>query len=236
MVLYTFRLTDDNHQMLKDFVVYARSVAVVDLAVFEISKEGKPHIHMLFEPTKPKTKSAWVQAFHKFFKNRWVGNQSYSCTELRENKENFIIYCCKGTRFYPPDVLYNRTHTGEKEPYLTNEVIENYWKKYWEDKPISADKTLIKKTVKEQKPTWSKCLTDEIRKDYPGRDWSYDADDINLIFDIVMKNLGSQSKKLNAFIVRDLVLGQLNALNDGLCLGLNKNLKKTAFPELFGSN
>jgi len=225
MVLLTFRLTDDNREMLDSAVVFARTTAVVSLAVFEISKQDKAHIHMLFETKN--TKSAWVQSFHKYFKNRWVGNKSYSCSELEKDKENFYIYCCKGTRFKGPDVLF-------KLAELTDDQIEIYWKKYWEDKPIENDKTISVKTKKTRDPTWSELLTQTIQIEYPNRNWDYDATDVDLLWNIVMKHLGSQSKKLNTFIVRDLVMGQLNALTYGSCKKLNVSMKNQAFPDLFG--
>lgn len=224
--MFTFRLTDSNKEMLEAFVVWARSTSVVHMVVFEISKDGQEHIHMLFDPIKV-TKSAWVQAFHKHFKNRWNGNKSYSCSELRKEKENFLIYMCKGTRYKLPEILFK---LGD----YTDQDVETYWKKYWEDKPVEKDKTLNVKPSKKAL-TWSQELTNAIRKEYPNHNWSYDTPDLDLLFNYVMKALGSASKKLNAFIVRDLVLGQLNALTAGECLGLNQDLKKQAFPNFFGN-
>jgi len=224
--LLTMRLTDDNHEMLTSFVVWARSTSVVYLAVYETSKQGQLHIHMLFEPIK-QLKSAWIQAFHKFFKNRWNGNKSYSCSNLKLEVDNFYIYCCKGCRFKPPDVMFTK---------LPDTDIDKYWKKYWEDKPIEEDKTLLKQTKKKTSIiTWSQQVSLDIIKAYPDHTWSYCSEDVDVIFDFVLKCLGSTSKKLNAFILRDLVLGQLNAISNGQCSGLNKALKKLAFPELFGN-
>jgi len=226
MTLLTFRLSDDNFEMLSSFIVWARSTAVVHIAVFEVSKIGQKHIHMLFEPINV-TKSAWIQAFHKFFKNRWVGNKSYSCSALIKEKENFYIYCCKGTRFKEPEVMFT---------LLSSEEVNKYWLKYWEDKPVEEDKTILVKPKKKSDPTWSELLTQQIKQEYPNRDWCYDAGDISLLWSIVTKNLGKASKKLNAMIIRDLVCGQLNALTDGECSGMNKDFKQQAFPNLFGKD
>lgn len=225
MVLLTLRLTDKSREYLEKAVLYARSTAIVELAVFEISKIGHEHIHMLFEPTV--TKSAWVQGFHKHFNKRWVGNKAYSCSELEKEKENFLIYCCKGTRNTPPDVIFH---------YMTAEKVTEYWQKYWSDKPIELDKTLTASGSKKQKPlTWSEECTKAIRLEYPHHQWDYDGKHVGLIFDIVMQRLGTGSKKLNAMIIRDIVYGQLNALRDGRCDSLNKHLVNQAFPDLYGS-
>lgn len=219
--LYHFRLTDDNKEMLEQCVVWLRSVTVVHLAVYEISKIGKGHIHVIFDT---KGKSTLMQQFHKFFKNRWSGNKSFSCETLKKELENNYIYLCKGTRDSEPNVLYK----------LQSIDVSMYHNKYWEDKPKEQDYKLISKTNKKPKQkSWSEELTEEIRKQYPDRHWEYCGKDIDTIWSAVLKQLGKSSKKLSSYIVRDLVMGQLNALNPD-CYGLHISLKHSAFPDLYG--
>lgn len=225
MVLLTLRLSDDDSEMLNSAVLFTRTNSVVDLAVFEVSKIGQRHIHMLFEPINI-SKSAWVQSFHKKFNKRWCGNKSYSCTELIKEKENFLIYCCKGTRFKSPDVMFSM---------LSPEVIDGYWKKYWSDKPIEKDNTLKSSSTKKKSTlTWSQELTNSLHLQYPDRKWSYDSVSMDKIIDGTMVALGAGSKKLNSYIIRDIALGQLNALTKGQCKTLSDKVRFEAFPDLFG--
>jgi len=227
MVLLTLRLTDENTEMLNNAVQYARTNSMVEIAVFEVSKIGQRHIHMLFEPINI-TKSAWVQGFHKFFHKRWSGNKSYSCTDLIKEKDNFIIYCCKGTRFKEPDVVFSM---------LSLETTTAHWKTYWSDKPIEKDNTLKSASSKKKSAlTWSQNLTASLHEQSPDHKWSYTSQSMDIIIDATMVALGDGSKKLNSYIVRDLALGQLNALTKGQCKSLLDKVRFEAFPDLFGSN
>lgn len=226
MVYLTLRLSDDDTEMLNSAVMYARTNSIVDLAVFEVSKIGQRHIHMLYEPINV-TKSAWVQGFHKFFKKRWSGNKSYSCTELIKDKENFTIYCCKGTRFKPPDVIFSM---------IDPVTIDAHWKKYWSDKPIEKDNTLKSSSTKKKSDlTWSQNLTKTLEESSDHK-WSYDSVSMDKILDATMVALGAGSKKLNSYIVRDIALGQLNALTKGQCKPLADKVRFEAFPDLFGQS
>jgi hypothetical protein len=118
------------------------------------------------------------------------------------------------------------------EDKITQVEIDSYWNKYWEDKPIEEDKTLIHNKIKKNKAlTWSEQLTLDIRKSNPSKIWHYDRIDVELLADFVLKALGSQSKKLSSFIVRDLILGQLNALNPS-CPYLRSKLLHDGFSDL----
>ena len=228
MVLLTFRLTDDDATMLESAVNFMRITSVVYIAVHETSRQGQKHIHVMFEPVKI-DKSAWVQKFHKFFHQRWVGNSSYSCTPVKE-KDNFILYCCKGTRFKPAEIIF------KNDEAISDEKVKECYDKYWSDKPIEEDKTLLQKPKKSSTVTWSEQLTKDLLKSHPNEQWRYDATTVNFLINSVLKNLGQTSKKLNSFIVRDIVFGQLNALSGGKCEGLNKKIKYDAFPDLFGEH
>lgn len=222
MVLVHFRLTDDNSEMLQHAVTWFRSVTVVHIAVYETSRIGKLHIHCILDVIN---KSTFVQQFHKQFKDRWKGNKSYSCEPLKKDIENNLIYCSKGTRFKEPEVIFT---------LKTSEEITSYWKQYWSDKPLEKDNTLGLTKKKKSGESWSQMVTKEIEEKYPGRNWEYGAEDVSEIINVVMIKLGQESKKLNHRIISDLVLGQLNALNKGKCISLNNQIKRFAFPDLFG--
>jgi len=223
-MLWTIRLTDTDVSMLSNFMNWALGTkAVVHFCVFEISSQGKEHIHMLIDIP---VKHTWVEAFHKFFNKRWCGNKAYSCTKLVKTANDFFHYCCKGLRNKPPEVWYA----------LADYNAEEAWKTYWSDKPVESDFTLkLDGKPKVTKPSWSEELTKLIVKDSPGRAWRYNAHDVDEIIDrYVMPRLGANSKKLNPRIIADLVMGQLNALCLGRCESLNALIRRQGFPDLFG--
>lgn len=223
MVELHFRLTEENSDMLEQVVTWIQSVGSVYLAVKEVSSLGKLHIHCIINVNN---KSTFIQQFHKYFKNRWHGNRAYSCETLKKDLYNNYVYLCKGTRHTLPDVLH-------KINDITTDDIKTYHSKYWEDKPEDKDIIVAQKTKKNLTLTWSQELTLDIKKLYPARKWEYCATDIDTLIDLVLKHLGKSSKKLNSFIVRDLVFGQLNALNPD-CYGLKQNIRTQAFADLFG--
>lgn len=221
----TMRVTDYEVSNLEKITMYLRSVSKVIIVVQEISrKENKPHIHALFQTTKGK--SGFVQAFHKHFKNKYVGNQSYSCSVLEKEPENFIIYCCKGSRNDPPKVLY-------KADWIDPRM---YWEHYWSDKPIENDNTVAVKR-KTKSVSWSVKLTDDLVKKYPNKHWSYDVDDVELMTQEVLLALGNSSKNIPDANIGGMIKGQMNALNirrSGLVdKRLYHHVLKTAFPDLF---
>lgn len=224
--LYAFRLTDSDVGMLSSFLNWCLSTCVVHFCCFEISKLGKEHIHLLVEL---KVKSSWVQAMHKRFEKRWVGNQSYSCELLKKEKEHYLLYMCKGIRNKKPEIWH-------KLAEYTDEMVDNWYAKYWSDKPVENDVTLLRKP-KVVKPSWSEELTKNIVKDNPSRVWRYNAHDVDeLLEHYVMPSLGQASRKLNPKIVADLVMGQINALTGGRSESLNALVRRQGFPDLFGGS
>jgi len=224
--IYVLRLTDNSRDKLIEVVNWFRTNAQVLITCFEISRAGQEHIHMLFIPLK--SKSILFQNFHTATGNKYKGNKSFSCKEKQKDMINNLIYICKGTRFKPPDILFKIVN-------ITDDMVIQYWKHYWSDKPIEADKTISTKPKKNANPTWSELLTKTIKNDRPNYNWSYCAEDINDLYSYVLKNLGITSKKLSPIIVRDLVYGQLNALTDGECCQMKKKFQQEMFPDLFGS-
>lgn len=224
--IYNMRLTDSNKANLIDVVTWCRSHAQVLIACFEISRIGQEHIHMLFIPLK--SKSNFFFNFHTYTNERYKGNKAFSCKELKKDLINNYIYICKGTRFKQPEILFKKIE-------LTDDMVTQYWKHYWSDKPIEKDNTISTKPKKNAALTWSEQLTKTIQNDRPNHDWNYCAEDVNDLYSYVFKNLGVSSKKLSPIIVRDLVYGQLNALTHGECCRMKKKFQQESFPDLFGS-
>jgi len=215
MVLLHFRLTDDSQPNLEEVTTWLRSVSKVYLCVLESgSITGKQHTHCVHD--FPKTKSTFGQNFLKKFP-RYKGNQSYSCETLKKELENNIRYLCKGTKDILPQVLFSS---------YSDEEIKLFHEQYWSEN---------KKVVKEKNKTisWSQQLTQDIQNEYPQScNFTYCAVDIQIITRRTLLQLGATSKKLNHMIVRDLVLGQLNALNK---YSLHEDIYMKAFPDLYGN-
>lgn len=232
---FVIRLADDDAKMLESAVNWFVTQGDVRYAVREVGRKcGQLHIHVLITPFKIKT--TFVQNFHKFFKKRWEGNESFSCKQQRKDDFNNYVYLSKGpSRFEQPIVLYKGA--------ITDEQVFEWWQHYWSDKPIEEDNTIKvtedgKVVVKNKKknPTWSQMLTARIRKNMDGFHWEYSPTCVAILLDdFVMPALGEESKKLSPLIVRDLVLGQLNALCGGKCVSLNKKIRREGFPDLFGN-
>lgn len=221
----TLRVTDNDPGNLEKIAIYLRSVSKVIIVVQEISyKEKKLHIHALFQTTLKK--SGFIQAFHKHFKDKYVGNQSYSCSVLEKEPENYIIYCCKGTRNEPPKVLY-------KAEWVDSQM---YWEHYWSDKPIELDNT-IKVAKKKKAITWSQALTNELERRYPHQSWSYTEFNVKIMTREVLIALGQQSKNVPVSTISGMVKGQMNALNYRMFGDVDERLYhhvlREGFPDLF---
>jgi len=223
--IFVMRLTDNKAKLI-EVVNWFRTHSQVLITCFEVSRAGQDHIHMLFIPIK--TKHTLFQQFHIATGDRYKGNKSFSCKEKKKDLINNLIYICKGTRFKEPEILFKLVN-------ITDAMVTQYWKHYWSDKPIEADKTISTKPKKNAAPTWSEQLTKTIKNDRLNHDWNYCAEDVNDLYSYVLKNLGASSKKLSPIIVRDLVYGQLNALTDGECCRMKKKFQQESFPDLFGS-
>lgn len=225
-VILHFRLNDESHENLRHIVTWLTSVcSSVHLAVEEIGKNGRRHIHCVIQV---KNKSTLIQQFHKQTSGRYKGNKAYSCESLTKDIERIYIYLCKGTRFTLPNVLYK----------IKSIDVSYYHAEYWKILPIENDWSINpthNNPIKKRTLTWSENLTNEIREKYPNNNWEYQATCIDLLWNMVTKALGKSSKKLSCNIIRDLVMGQLNALNPN-SFGIRVTLKNNAFPDLFGES
>lgn len=169
---------------------------------------GKPHIQGVIIPNKSDSQ------FRRDLKSSFKGffdKSNYSVAPVKKS-DNYLAYICK-----------------EKTVFINNMLsesqIENLHKSYWElNKKVVASE---KKKQKQQ--SWSQELTKELEQKYPDHIWLYNGPITKLIGDEVLEKLGQTSKKISSHIYRDLVLGQLNALNPNS--GLKHKFHLDAFPE-----
>lgn len=121
MVFVHTRVTSEDDNLLNSVILHIRSEAKCILAVQELSKEGKKHIHVVSEYGK--TASRFGQRLLIAFP-QIKGNRSHSTAELREDLDTNIRYCSKGTKETLPVVLFTT---------LDKSVIENAHKTFWEN-------------------------------------------------------------------------------------------------------
>jgi len=115
------RFTEESDEILDKVVLFCRGQGKVILAVKEVSKDGKKHIHLLINTSL--TISRCGQLISKAFPAH-VGNGSKSFMAFKKSLEHNILYCSKGTKELPPVVLFTT---------LESIVIEDAHKKYWLD-------------------------------------------------------------------------------------------------------
>jgi len=115
------RFTEESDEILDKVVLFCRGQGKVILAVKEVSKDGKKHIHLLINTSL--TISRCGQLISKAFPAH-VGNGSKSFAAFKKSLDHNILYCSKGTKELPPVVLFTT---------LESIVIEDAHKKYWTD-------------------------------------------------------------------------------------------------------
>ena len=142
MVFIHTRVTSEDDSLLNSVILHIRSEAKCILAVQEISKEGKKHIHAVSEYGK--TASTFGQRLVKAFP-QIKGNRSHSTAEVREDLDTNIRYCSKGEKNTLPVVLFTT---------LDKIVIEDAHKKFWEiQEKFITDKGKGEENVKKKTKT-----------------------------------------------------------------------------------
>jgi len=137
MVFVHSRITSEDDDLLDKVVLWVRSNAKCILAVKEISKEGKKHIHVMSEFSK--TVSTFGQKLTKEFPNL-KGNGSHSTKEFKESYDQNLRYLSKGTKQNSPVVLFTTLELNE---------IEDAHKRFW----IEQQKWLTEHGVKPEDKT-----------------------------------------------------------------------------------
>jgi len=212
------RFTEESDEILDKVVLFCRGQGKVILAVKEVSKDGKKHIHLLINTTL--TISRCGQLISKAFPAH-VGNGTKSFTAFKKSLEHNILYCCKGTKELPPVVLFTT---------LESIVIEDAHKKYWVDQQIfvtenGAKPVLVKKI---KAPSFvektTKTVDTALAKKYVSlqhHNWIGTNDPLmNVMYNDTRKQisrhcvncLGEAFKILDDVIVRKLVNGVLLSL------------------------
>jgi len=207
------RFTSEDDAILDSVVLFCRGQGKVILAVKEVSKDGKKHIHLLINTSL--TISRCGQLISLAFPAH-VGNGSKSFMAFKKSLDHNILYCSKGTKELPPVVLFTT---------LESIVIEDAHKKYWVDQQkFVTDNAANPNAVKKIKPPSfvekvSKSLEVALAKRYVSLqhlNWVGNMDPVsrNMYNDCrkeiaqhCIANLGQAYKILDDSIVRKLING-----------------------------
>jgi len=206
------RFTDEDTEVLKAVCLFSRGHGKVLLAVEEVSKEGKKHMHLLIETSK--TISTFGQQLSKAFPAH-VGNGAKSLGIFKKDYHANYLYCCKGLKQSLPIVYYT---------ILTDQEVLNFWNEYWQNQAkFVAEHKSEKKRIKV--PTFvekvSTTLDEALSKRYVSlqhHNWIGTLDPVSRIMyndsrkeiaQHCILNLGQAFKVLDDSIVRKLINGVL---------------------------
>lgn len=205
------RFTSEDDEVLKAVVLFCRGQGKVTLAVQEVSKDGKKHIHLLINTSK--TISTFGQQLSKAFPAH-VGNGSKSVSAFKKTMDDNILYCSKGTKESSPVVLFTT---------LDENVIEDAHKKYW----IEQEKFVTTNAAKpkDKQPNFIQRVVSQIppvlAREYVACQALYKASDSQLhtlanakneIQNICIQCLGQYAKTCDDNIVTRLINGVLLCL------------------------
>jgi len=219
MVFVHSRITSEDDVVLNSVILWIRANAKCILAVQEVSKEGKKHIHVMAEI------SLSISRFGDKLRIQFPklkGNGSHSTKEFKESYDHNLRYLCKGTKESLPLVLFTN---------LEESVIEDAHKRFWEEqkkwltehgvkpeekvtkkKPMSfvekvarsLDQGAAEEYVKLQYHQWTSNLDVVGKRQY--------EDIRQVIAQHCILNLGQAFKTLDDSIVRKLINGVLNSI------------------------
>lgn len=193
----------------------------------EGDKNETPHFHCLFAK-----KGLRRKAFNEMVKNKFglAGNKDYSTVNVTPTDGDYqraLQYVCKGhksnTKIMPTILWASPNYSPEtilKAHHDFHEAHGNFERERQDE--IYA-KLNIKPQLQTKSRTWTEKTQDYIDETYPGKEWRMDSKkDKELMLDIVLEKMGRVSKKLNAVIIQDTVLGFLNHVD---AVGLRERLK-----------
>lgn len=209
MPLAHLRFTSEDDEVLQKVVMFMRGQGKVTLAVQEVSKDGKKHIHLLIDTSK--TISTCGQLLSAAFP-AYVGNGSKSLSAFKKSMDHNILYCSKGTKESSPVVLFTT---------LDENVIEDAHKKYWLDQQKFVTEHQAEKK-KAKPPSMIDRIVSSIPKDLAMR-YVYlqsiyhpsDKENTELykikeqIFHIVVMNFGQYAKICDDIIITRHINGTL---------------------------
>lgn len=214
---FTFRYDYEDEKMLDILAPWLKQ----NLKKYAIFKEvgdvtGKHHVQGIVIPFK--SDSQFRRDLLKKFPNTFC-RSNYSFVPVK--KEGYELYICKqGT------VWINNLWTDEQ--------IKEKQKQYWENNKVMLPKAKSKKVL-----TWSQKLTLHLRQKYTDVSgnpmmWFYNDNCIEILLHETLYAMGNESRKIGGKNVKELVLGQLNALNNTVTNGLHDKIKHEEFSDLFG--
>jgi len=211
MVFVHSRITSEDDDLLNKVVLWVRSNAKCILAVKEISKEGKKHIHVMSEFSK--TVSTFGQRLTKEFPNL-KGNGSHSTKEFKESYDQNLRYLSKGTKDNSPVVLFTTLELNE---------IEDAHKRFWIEQQKWLTEHGVKpedKTKKERQPNFIEKvlikIPEPLKLSYVALQAGYKSSDYekslleqdrHAIMDICIACLGKYAKTCDDLIVTRLING-----------------------------
>jgi len=229
-VYLNFRCTVSPEDLkYKDFFV---SLFSDFICAYELGEKNEtPHFHCLF-----KKQGITSAKFTKMVKDKFNlhGNEQFSVANVIPTEQDYkqsLEYVCKFSktdRITPPRILW-------ASPQYTPEIISCSHEAYHvrHNTPFPATHVSgvqqISKTVKIKARTWTEKVQEWI-DDYSieqKMEWNFHDDNhLDLMLDIVLKKLGESSKKINAGIVKDIVLGFFNHVD---AKGFRKDMKSEVF-------
>lgn len=179
-----FRVTHESKEILKNIIDFCLSKAYVQLAVYEVSTEGKLHFHMIASPNKSvSTFGQWINKQFPFL----VGNGCKSISGIKNNMLDACVYLCKGAgEGKLPDVEFTQFN---KNAILYMHNL--FWKRHKElcSKNVGFDK-------KRKEVPFCQKIRNEIRKDMPLWHPRYNKEDMGFIADYVISHISKDVKAL----------------------------------------
>ena len=203
MVLIEHRVTADRHRCIQ-VVKFVQKLNNVYMACYEFSKYNVGHMHMVVDTEK--TVSTYRQQFTDEFTDM-VGNRCYKISPVLD-LEAKLRYVCKGTKMFPPDVII------DDYGILLNS--KEYYKQFWEEnaKLLAEGVKETHQKLKSTRTTFMQEVKDEFLKRYPKFVPNYNKKDLEILTLFLCKRLGKAVKILDEIILKRMVLGLLNSLNE----------------------
>jgi len=211
MVFVHSRITSEDDDLLDKVILWVRSTAKCILAVKEISKEGKKHIHVMSEYSK--TVSTFGQKLLLQFPNL-KGNGCHSTKEFKKDFDHNLRYLSKGTKENSPVVLFTTLELNE---------IEDAHKRFWIEQQNWLTEHGVKpedKPKKERQPNFIEKvmlkIPEPLKLSYVALQAGYNASDYEKsllakdksdIQDICIACLGKYAKTCDDLIITRLING-----------------------------
>lgn len=201
--MYTARCDEVAAQAFREFL---RKLEVKALLIVKEDPGNNPHYHYYFESDK--SESAIKKARTRFEAMKpFKGNKYISISVLRESKEEYLRYLCKGYNVSKPYSLHCKTKEAPKIVHRTicdllDEDIVKYHNEFWEvNKELVKDKPKVKRKV----TTWTQQLVEDICIASINQEWDYEDDKLNWIAEYIIEYTIGKSKPFDKFILKKMM-------------------------------